>query len=196
MDALMIQCPGCGERVLPDMTKCPRCRAKLVISSFADIKGMNTLVINKYISSYKKALAEKPDDKSVNMSIAMCFLGLKMYGKAQSAFDKAIEDDFDNADAYFYAAICLLNGKKAFLAPRSIIDKALEYISAAIMIEPRGVYYLFSAYVKYDYFARKSYNVVPDYASELARAKANGLSAFDASELFSVLGVERPAALN
>lgn len=195
MNASMIQCPGCGERVLPDMTKCPRCRAKLVISSYADIRGMSSITLNKYIVNYKKLLVETPGDKKANMSMALCYLGLRVYDKAQSAFAKVIDDDAYCAEAYFYAAVCLLNGKKAFLTGRQIIDKALEYISAAITIEPRGVYYLFSAYIKYDYFARKSYNVTPDFKSELAMAKANGLSVVDSSELFAILGVDCPAEL-
>lgn len=195
MNSQMITCPGCGERVSPDMTKCPRCRGKLFISSFADVKDMSPIIVNRYIGSYKKIIDGDPNDKTANMSIAVCYLKLKVYDKAQKAFDKAIEDNYDNSEAYFYSAVCLLNGKKAFLTPRSVIDKICEYINAAIMIEPRGVYYLFSAYVKYDYFARKSYNVTPNFASDLARAKACGLSAADTAELFSLLGVERPAAL-
>lgn len=60
----------------------------------------------------------------------MCYLKLKMYDKALGAFEKAIEDNFDDSEIYFYAAICLLNGKKAFLNQRPTIDKILEYLNA------------------------------------------------------------------
>lgn len=33
-----------------------------------------------------------------------------------------------------------VGGKKAFLQQRATIDKILEYINAAIMIEPRGIF--------------------------------------------------------
>jgi len=177
------------------MKKCPQCRAVLEISSFDEIKDMSVLTVNKYISSYKATLAENPSDKRADMSMGICYLRLKVYDKAQAAFDRAIEDNFDNADAYFYSAVCLLGGRKAFLAARQIIDRAMEYINAAIMIEPRGIYYLFSAYIKYDYFARKAYNVTPDYNSDLAQAKACGNFNAASAELFSLLNVERPSAL-
>lgn len=43
------------------------------------------------------------------------------------------------------------------------INKAEEYLNAACMIEPKGFYYLFWAYIKYDYFERKFLNTSPDY---------------------------------
>lgn len=196
MDAKMITCPGCGERLSSDMKKCPSCHGPVLITSIDEVRSMSILQTNKYIMSYTKTLAADPENKPVNMSVGLCFLNLKMYDKAQAAFDKVIDCNFDNPDAYFYAAVCLLKGKKAFLTPRPIIDKALEYINAAIMIEPSAVYYLFAAYIKHDFFARKSYAVTPDYREELIKAKAAGLSASDRSGLFALLGVEIPAALS
>lgn len=76
---------------------------------------------------------------SIYMLELMCYLKLKLYDKALSAFEKAMEDNFDNSETFFYAAICLLKGRKAFLLNRTEIDKAEEYINAAIMIEPRAV---------------------------------------------------------
>ena len=104
--------------------------------------------VNKYAGSYRSALAKYPDNTELNNSIAMCYLKLKLYDKAQAAFAKAIEDNFDNSETYFYAAISLLRGKKAFLAKRTDIDKIEEYIQAALMIEPKGIYYYLFAYIK------------------------------------------------
>lgn len=53
----------------------------------------------------------------------MCYLKLKLFDKALSAYEKAIEDNFDNSEIYFYAAICLLKGQKAFLVQRPTIYK-------------------------------------------------------------------------
>ncbi len=124
-----------------------------------------------------------------------CYLRLKLYGKALEKFEAAIEDNFDNSEAYFYAAVSLLQGKKAFLTPMPNIKKALEYIDAALMIENRGVYNYFTAYLKYDFFARKYLKIQPSYQDELEMAKCNGISAFDIEFLFQVLGVERPIQL-
>ena len=71
--------------------------------------------VNKYAGAYRSALSQHPDNTELNNSIAMCYLKLKLYDKAQASFAKAIEDNFDNSETYFYAAISLLSGKKAFL---------------------------------------------------------------------------------
>lgn len=101
--------------------------------------------VNKYAGAYRKALSENPDSMELNNSVAMCYLKLKLYDKATEAFERAMEDNFDNSETFFYAAICRLRGKKAFLAQRADIDKIEEYINAALMIEPKGIYYYFLA---------------------------------------------------
>ena len=148
--------------------------------------------VNKYANSYKKELSENPEDKTLNTSIAMCYLKLKMYDKALPAFEKAIEDNFDNSESYFYAAVCLLKGKKAFLAQRSDIDKIEEYINAANMIEPRGIYHYFWAYIKQDFFERKFLNTTPTYEECLMNAEQMGTSQYDKDMLFELLGVGKP----
>lgn len=194
-EAIAITCPGCGERLTLDMKRCPSCHGPVTISTFNSVYSMSPLEINKYASTYKKALSDNPDDKSLNISVAMCYLKLNLYDKALPAFEKAMEDNFDNSETFFYAAVCLLKGKKAFLQTRPVIDKILEYIDAAIMIEPRGIYYYFLAYIKYDYFSRKSYNVSPNYKETLAIAKQAGYTDLDVTQLFNVLHVEKPACL-
>lgn len=149
--------------------------------------------VNKYAGAYRKALAENPENTELNNSIAMCYLKLKLYDKALSAFELAMEDNFDNSETFFYAAVCLLKGKKPFLAIRPEIDKIEEYINAALMIEPRGIYYYFLAYIKYDYFNRKFFKTSPTYQEALATAKQAGYSPSDAEQLFAILGVEKPA---
>lgn len=151
--------------------------------------------INKYAGAYRKKLAEEPENQELNNAIAMCYLKLKLYDRALPAFEKAMEDNFDNSETFFYAAICLLQGKKAFLQQRPTIDKILEYIDAAIMIEPRGIYYYFLAYIKFDYFARKNLNVSPNYRELLSAANSEGLSDYDVEQLYSILGVPRPTGL-
>ena len=51
----------------------------------------------------------------------------------------------------------LLEGKKAFLTTRTVINQIETYINDAISIEDKGVYYYFWAYIKYDYYKRKSF---------------------------------------
>ncbi|GHV09684.1 hypothetical protein FACS1894162_0780 [Bacteroidia bacterium] len=156
---------------------------------------MPLLEVNKYAGAYRKALADNPDNQELNTSIAMCYLKLKLYDKAIPAFEKAIEDNFDNSETFFYAAVSLLRGQKAFVAQRADIDKIVEYLNAALMIEPKGIYYYFLSYIKCDYFSRKYLNTTPTCEEVLQTAKDAGVSQNDVQDLFSILGVEIPENL-
>ncbi len=187
-----MNCPGCGARVSTGQSECVWCHKPIIISTFNSVYSMPMPEVNKFAGAYRKALAENPDNQELNNSVAMCYLKLKLYDKALPAFEKAMEDNFDNSETFFYAAVCLLKGRKAFLCNRPEIDKIEEYINAAIMIEPRGVYYYLLAYIKYDYFNRKFFKTSPTYQEALAMAQQQGYSPFDAEQLFGILGVERP----
>jgi hypothetical protein len=107
-------------------------------------------------------------------------------------FEKAIEDNFSDPNPYYYAAICLLKGKKAFLAMRPEIDTMEKYLDAAISLDPRGIFYYFKAYIKYDYYSRKSFRTSPTWQEALTSAKKTGVSANDIAEFYQLTGVERP----
>lgn len=187
-----MKCPGCGAPTSTGETTCKYCHRPVVITTFNSVYGMTMPEANKYAAAYRNALAQNPDNMELNSSIAMCYLKLKMFEKAQSAFEKAVEDNFDNSETFFYAAVCLLKGKKAFLAQRADIDKAVEYINAALMIEPRGIYYFFLAYIKYDYFERKYLNTSPNYRECVQQSVTMGTSEYDKKMLFDILGVTCP----
>lgn len=138
-----MRCPGCGAPVSTDQTICNYCYRPIIISTFNSVNSMSLPEVNKYACSYRSALAKYPDNTELNNSIAMCYLKLKLYDKAQAAFAKAIEDNFDNSETYFYAAISLLRGKKAFLAKRTDIDK-IEQITKTISCLVTSIWPLFS----------------------------------------------------
>lgn len=191
-----LNCPGCGARVTTGQKECEYCHKPVVITTFNSVYSMQMHEVNKYAGTYKKTLEEYPENDEINKSIAMCYLKLKMYDKALSAFEKAVEDNFDDSETYFFAATCLLRGKSAFLANMNDINKCIEYINAANMIEPRGINYYFLAYVNYDFFERKYLNTSPDYNECLAMAYDMGVSDYDINMLFDVLGVEKPLAFS
>lgn len=187
-------CPGCGFPIEPGMKECPAGHP-VSISTFNSVYDMPLPLVNKYANTFRRDLANVPDDQELNHSIGICYLKLKLYEKALVAFEKAMEDNFDNSETFFYAAICLLSGKKAFLAKRAVIDKIEEYLQAAISIEPKGIYYYFLAYIKYDYFYRKSFKTTPTYSEALTAAQQIGLSEYDVLQLYAILGVERVSCL-
>lgn len=190
-----LKCPGCGEPVKTDERNCKYCGRQVIISSFNSVYDMSLQDLNKYTNTYKKALNESPDNVELNCSIGMCYLRLKLYDKAYESFEKAIEENFDNSEIYFYAAVSLLKGKKAFLARKADIDKAIELTNAALMIENRGIYNYFIAYLKYDFYSRKSLNVFPNYIEELINARDNSVTVNDIENLFNLLGVTLPEEL-
>ena len=186
-----LKCPNCGFPISVGQKECPAGHP-INITSFNSVNSMPSPMVNRYINFYKKELGTDPENKEINKSIGICFLKLHLYAKALEAFDKAMVDNFDDSETYFYAAVCILGGKKAFLNPRSNIDKVLEYIDAALMVEPRGIYYYFMAYIKYDYFSRKSYMTSPDYRECLSMAIDVGVPDVDIQMLYDVLNVSRP----
>jgi tetratricopeptide (TPR) repeat protein len=188
-------CRSCGAAADIGQTKCRYCKQPVLISTFNSVYSMPMPMVNQYAAEYREALKNEPNAKDLNNSVAMCYLKLKMHDKALEAFENAMADNFDNSETFFYAAVCKLKGQKAFLAPREAIDKIQEYINAAIMIEPKGIYHYLLAYIKYDYFSRKSYNTSPTYQEALANAKGAGLSPADIEQLYGVLNVPRPEAL-
>lgn len=187
-----LSCPGCGAPAETSTRTCSFCDRPIVIRTFRSVAEMTLPEVNKYAGAYKKALAEHPDDQDLNGAVGMCFMKLRLYDKALAAFEKAIVDNFDNAETFFYAAVALLKGKKAFLHKRPDIDRMLELIDAALMIEPKGIYHYLSAYIRHDYFERKGLNVSPNWRDALRQAGDAGLSEADVEGFYELLGVERP----
>ena len=187
------KCPNCGAPVSPDSEKCSYCDSPVIITSFASALGVTDL--SKYTQAYKSALSSSPDDPALNAAAGFCYLRLKMYGNALSSFQRAIDGGVINSEVFFWAGVCCLGGKKAFLARREVIDKAEEYINAARVLEDRGIYAYFGSYIRYDYFKRKSLIVSPDYRGLLSESRRLGVSEGDIRLLYEVLRVERPKEL-
>jgi tetratricopeptide (TPR) repeat protein len=187
-----LACPSCGAPVEMKAKICGYCQQPVIIATFNSVQNMTLGDLNKYANSYKKSLSENPDNPEINASLGMCYLKLCLYENAQKTFNKAIENDIDNSEIYFYAAISLLGGKKAFLTQRPVIDQIEQYINAAVALEPRGIYFYFLAYIKYDYFFRKHFNTVPDFEDCLKTAVSVGLSENDKVQLFDILKVSKP----
>lgn len=191
-NVIELLCPGCGARVTTGQKECEYCHSPIVISTFNSVYSMPITDVNKYASTYRDVLSKHPESDELNSSIAMCYLKLKLYDKALLSFEKAIESNFDNSETYFYAAISLLKGKRAFLQQRSTIQKIEEYIDAALAIELKGIYYYFRAYIKYDFHELKGFRKSPDCWEDIETAFEVGVSEYDIEQLFGILGVEVP----
>ena len=82
-----LECPGCGVPITTSTRQCPQCFREIVISTFNSVNSMSPLDINKQANAYRKAMVNHPDDKTLNMSIAFCYLKLKLYDKALPCFE-------------------------------------------------------------------------------------------------------------
>lgn len=191
-NVIEMTCPGCGARVETGQKECVYCHSPLVISTFNSVYSMPLNYVNKYAQSFRDALSRDPENEELNNSIGMCYLKLKLYDKAIVAFEKAIESNFDSSETYFYAAVSLLKGKKPFLQQKKVIESIEEYLSAALSIEPKGIYYYFLAYVKYDFYERKFFRTTPTYQELLNQANQTGVSEYDINQLFEILGTPIP----
>lgn len=191
-EVLNLKCRGCGASLAISDAVCKYCGGPVSISTFNSVNNMPLPLVNKYANSYRQDLQNNPSNMSANKAIAYCYLKLKMYDKALEYFEKAVTDNFDDSEIFFYAAICCLKGKKAFLAQRPEINKAEEFLNAATMIEPKGIYYYFWAYIKYDYFKRKFLNTTPNYLDMLKFSEQYQTSDLDKAELFEILCVANP----
>jgi tetratricopeptide (TPR) repeat protein len=193
--ANIIKCPNCGELGQIVGKNCAACDNPVTITEITTVMAMPMPQVNKYIASYREQIAENPGDRQLNSSIALCYLRLKLYDKALPCFEKAMEENFEDSVPFFYAAVCLLKGQKAFLLQRPDIDKIQEYLNAAMMIEPKAVYQYFLAYIKYDYFGRKFFKTSPTWQEALKEANNAGVSDTDISQFYQMIGVERPTCL-
>lgn len=182
IEVISLKCPNCNSGVDTSMKECPACDKPIIIRQASQTSAMPMPLVNKYLGTYRALDNQCPNNKEINTAIGICFLKLKMYDKALAAFEKAMPDNFDNAEPFYLAAVSLLQGKKAFLTPRPSIDKIEEYLNAAAMIEMRPIFYYFMAYVKKDYFERKFLNTTPSWKELLGQAEEYGLSSDDVEE--------------
>jgi len=163
-----------------------------MISSFSSVRKLGKSDLNKYTSAYSAALKNDPDNLSLNHSIGICYMNLGLYDKAFNSFEKVIDADPEGSFGYYAAAASLLNGRSAFLSEKKKIDKAIEYLNAAITIEERGLYHYLMAYIKYDYYKRKYLIIQPSFLHHLNNARTIGISDEDKHALFNILKVDMP----
>ena len=104
-EVLDLCCRNCGAAVAVGTSDCKYCGSPISISTFNSVKNMALPLVNKYINSYKNDLNKNPNDMGANKATAYCYLKLNMYDNALRYFEKAVIDNFDDSEVYFYAAI-------------------------------------------------------------------------------------------
>ena len=190
-----INCPSCGAPVSRSDKSCEFCNREIIVTNFSSVSSLPPDELQKYTSAYKVLAERDPFDSEIRISLGFCYLKLKIYDLACASFESAIEQSVSNPDVYFYTAVSLLRGKKAFLASRQTIDKIETFVNAAIDLEERPILYYFLAYIKYDFYSRKSYRTSPTYQEAHAKALAIGLNSSEVDELHGLINVQQPQQL-
>jgi tetratricopeptide (TPR) repeat protein len=188
IEVKVIKCPNCGAALAARDKSCGYCGSPVYITTFSDVLSMPLPKLNKYVGEYKKALESDPDSASVNESIAFCYLKLGFYDKALASFEKAIEENFGSPDLYFYAAVCCFGGKNPFLHKREVVDRAEQFLSAALSIERRPAYLYLMYYIRHNYFTRKFLNASPPARQFLDESIAAGITESDVEQIKKLLG--------
>lgn len=195
MEVVDLKCPGCGAPIDTTQADCKYCGRPIVVRTLNTFNTMDRETANKYQTVYKGILKEEPNNAEVNASMGMYLLNIGSYGKALEKFEKAIEDEVDNSEAFFWAGVSMLNGKRPFITPKATIEKAIEYATSASMIENRGIYNYFISYLKYDFYFQKMLKISPDYQEELQTAIMNNVTLEDINILSQVMKVQFPEEL-
>jgi tetratricopeptide (TPR) repeat protein len=147
------------------------------------IASLSLPVIQKLARSYEK----DSSSQDAKQSLALLFLRLGQYERAQKMIDEAIYEDPGNDELYLVQGIIALGGKKPFLCTRQIINLALKSANTAFSIREAASYKFFSAIVKYDYFHRKGFLIQPNFIEDLQEVNAIGLASGDKDELLKVV---------
>ncbi len=190
-----LRCPGCGAPQKHNSVTCEYCGRPVVITTVREAESLTYAELRKYADTYRRAYGADPGDTVSGLSLGICLYSLKLYDEAIRTFEKCIDTEFDNPELYYYLALSNLKGRKPFVVPRSDIDRIERYLGSAIAISPRGLYYYFFAYIRYDHHYRKMYAMSPDYRELLGLAERYGITEADKTDMFGAIGVARPAAL-
>lgn len=140
----ILSCVSCGASLSPKAMKCEFCDSENVISKITSPFRLNSALTKQYLNS-EQIISDK-------VNTALLHLNLKNYEIAKKLLELEIENNPINADAYFYCAICFINGKRIKSLAFSDIKKITQYINSAMQIKDDAKYYFFSAIINYDFF--------------------------------------------
>jgi hypothetical protein len=131
-------------------------------------------------------------DPGQHLKAGVDHLRLGLHAKALEHLRLAMNAGAQSPDLYYLSAVATLDGKKAFLASLARIREAEHLIHAAVMLENRGVFHYFLAYLGFDYYRRRSLNAPTPWPASLARAWSLGMTQKEIDSLFELLSVNDP----
>jgi len=124
-------------------------------------------------------------------------LNLKNYTIATKLLEKEIENNPINAEAYYYCALTLTNGKAIKSLAFSTIKKINSYINSALELEENAKFYFLSAIINYAFFQENGMILPePNYDNLLIKAKKFNLDNDDLEYLKSIIEIPKNQMFN
>jgi tetratricopeptide (TPR) repeat protein len=140
----IFSCSSCGASLSPKAMKCEFCDNINIITKESNPLKLNPLLSKQYLAS------EQLSKDFFNSGLLQ--INLKNYEIAKKLLEKEIENNPINADAYFYCAISIINGKRIKSLGYSDIKMILQLLNSSMQLGDNAKYYLLSAVINYDFF--------------------------------------------
>jgi tetratricopeptide (TPR) repeat protein len=112
-----------------------------------------------------------------------------MYKYALTNFEKAISLLPSDGEAYYYAAISMLSGKRPFLSSLTVVKKATEYIDLAMELSDNGIYLYLKSLIYSDYYENKHLKCYPSSSELRALAMKSGVNEIEANDVKHLVGL-------
>lgn len=158
----VLSCSSCGASLSPTAMKCEFCDNLNIVAKQTSAFKLNPLLSKQYLASEQLS-------KDIFNS-ALLHINLKNYEIAKKLLEKEIENNPMNADAYYYCAISIINGKRIKSLGYSDIKTIVRFLNSALQLEENAKLYFLSAIINYDFFEKNGMIVPePNYYSLLEK---------------------------
>jgi ribosomal protein L40E len=185
----ILSCFSCGASLSPNAMKCEFCDNVNVISKETSPFKLNSILSKQYLNS-----TELSKD---TFNSALLHLNLKNYLIATKLLEKEIENNPINADAYYYCALSLINGKRIKSLSYSIIKKINSYVNTAIELNEDSKFYFLAAIINYGFFQENGMLLPePNYSFLLKKTKEFNLENEDLEFLKNIIEVPKNQIFN
>lgn len=177
--AQRLLCPGCGAPLDASQTMCPRCGHKVYVTTFTSAYDLSMEALGERAKQYNAEALRDPADAAALFSLGCCQLRMGRYAKAQRSFARAIDLDFDNAEAYLYHAVCLMRGEAGAAIDLYTVDRIMDDIRAGIEVNDIPGLYLLWALVTSECYEKAGLSSDYSSAQIMTFAEQRGASPAD-----------------
>lgn len=161
-------CPQCGAPAQLSSRRCGYCEAEFIVTSLACLDSLDKTGVQKYVSHYRKKLAEEPESGELHLAMGICYLDLSLHDLAAKSFAKAVEAQPENADNYYYHALAIIKGRKLKLLTLNDARDIESYLAAASQLNPeKAVFRQLLLAVKYEFYLKNGLKVPAPSVDEI-----------------------------